>query len=191
MILYETLKFTPIHFLLFHIYQINQEEQWFHEWAWKGGMNIPAQVKMLVRFPHMAVGIRLVFVFVVWQARNPLPSKWVSSVRLVQIEAVCFEKHLSMDICPEDPRVWSLSPINWTVWLHLGLKVARCVLDQAGCSCPMPLVQMFPLYGDATVWSFNTCWYLERRAGMKIFAAADVLPEDMDRNRQIMCWLLN
>lgn len=98
----------------------------------------------------------------VWQTRNPLPSKWVSCVRLLQIEVVCFEKHLSMDICPEDPPVWSLSPINWTVWLHLGIKVARCVLDHAGCCSPMPPVQMFPSYGDATVWSFNTCWYLEQ-----------------------------
>lgn len=124
----------------------------------------------------------------VWQTRNPLPSKWVSSVRLVQIEVVCFEKHLSMDICPEEPRVWSLSPINWTVWLHLGLKVARCVLDHAGCCSPMPLQQMFPSHGDATVWSFNTCWYLEQ--GWKYFPLT-FLPEEMDRNGQIMWWLLN
>lgn len=66
-----------------------------------------------------------------WQTWIPIPSKWVNPVRLVHTPMVCFEKHLSMDICPEDhSSAPSLSPISRTGWLHLGLTVARCALDQ-------------------------------------------------------------
>lgn len=66
-----------------------------------------------------------------WQTWSPIPSKWVNPVRLVHTPMVCFEKHLSMDICPEDhSSAPSLSPISRTGWLHLGLTVARCALDQ-------------------------------------------------------------
>lgn len=66
-----------------------------------------------------------------WQTWSPIPSKWVNPVRLVHTPVVCFEKHLSMDICPEDRSgAPSLSPISRTGWLHLGLTVARCAPDQ-------------------------------------------------------------
>lgn len=86
--------------------------------------------------------------------------------------------------------VWSLSPINRTVWLHLGLKVARCVLDHAGCCSLMPLLQMF-LSPWCNCLEFSRCCYLRPWTIMKIFTVNASCPATkMDRYWQIMCsWI--